>query len=421
MHTCSRRTFLAGVASVAACGGSQARAEGPIFDCIIKGGEVIDPSQGLRAKLDVGIRNGLIDFMAPNIPAEEAIRGYCIDATGKLVTPGLVDLHAHVWPAGNILGIAPDKLSVNQGTTTVVSAGDAGANNFTAFRRQVETSQVRVYAFVHLANMGFAGFPVPELLNIGYAQTDAAARVMAENADMILGVKVRMSEIVVAEHRLEPLRRAIAACEAASAVVGNRSFKVMCHIGGVETPKMMEQVLDHLRPGDIVTHCFTGLTNAKGAATNLVQDGKLLPAALAAKARGVVFDVAHGRASFDYAIAEAAIAQGLAPDTVSSDVNLFSPGPPEMPRFSYLTWVMSMFLGLGFSLEQVIAMATVNAARVIDRAPGHGTLAKGAQGDVTVLELEEAPIRFVDYQGNRRTGMASLRPVTTLVQGRVSV
>ena len=175
-----------------------------------------------------------------------------LDAGGKLVTPGLIDLHAHVFPYGSAIGIPADELVAQQGTTTCVSAGDAGANNFAAFRRHVVAqTRTRLYAFVHIANIGLAGFPVPELYNIDFAQTDAAARAVAENADMVLGIKVRMSENVIAKHGLEPLKRAIAACEAAGT-----GAKVMCHIGGVETRELMSQILDLLRPGDILTHCL---------------------------------------------------------------------------------------------------------------------------------------------------------------------
>ena len=183
---------------------------------------------------------------------------------------------------------------------------------------------------------------------------------------MVLGIKVRMSENVIARNGLEPLRRAISACEKAGT-----GAKVMCHIGGVETRELMAQILDLLRPGDILTHAYSGAPNIAGAFTNIVQDGRLLPAALAAKQRGVIFDVGHGGGSFDFSVAEPAIAQGCTPDTISSDIHVFSGNTPGMP---YLTWVMSKFLTQGFTLEQVVAMATINPAKVINRAPKLGTL-----------------------------------------------
>ena len=381
---------------------------GDKFDLLIRNGEVVDPSQNLRGRRDLGIRFGVVEAVEPSIPAERANR--VLDATGKLVTPGLIDLHSHVYPYGSAIGIPADELVPYQASTTVVSAGDAGANNFAAFRRHiVAQTRSRTYAFVHIANMGLAGFPVPELFNISYADPALAARTLAENADILLGVKVRMSENVVAKHGLEPLRRAIAACEQS----GTKG-KVMCHIGGVESRELMSQILDLLRPGDILTHCYSGAPNNAGQGTNIVQDGRLLPAALAAKRRGVVFDIGHGGGSFDYTIAEAAIAQGAGPDTISSDIHVFSGNSPGMP---YLTWVMSKFLNLGFTLEQVVAMATVNPARVIGRLPKLGTLQVGAPADVSVLELVEGPVRFVDTRNNFRDGRAHLRPSAVVLNG----
>jgi dihydroorotase len=378
------------------------------FDLLIKNADVLDPSQNLRGRRDIGIRFGRIEALEREIPAERGLR--VLDAGGRLTTPGLIDLHAHVFPYGSAIGIPADELVPYQATTTAVSAGDAGANNFAAFRRHIAGhSRTRLYAFVHIANMGLAGFPVPELFNIGYADVGVAARTVAENADMVIGVKVRMSENVVDKHGLEPLKRAIAACEAAGG-----GAKVMCHIGGVQTRELMSQILDMLRPGDILTHAYSGAPNNSGQGTNIVQDGKLLPAALAAKKRGVVFDVGHGGGSFDYTMAEPAIAQGAPPDTISSDIHVFSGNTPGMP---YLTWVMSKFLNLGFTLEQVVAMATVNPARVIGRLPRLGTLQIGAPGDVSILELVEGPVRFVDTRKNERQGKLHLRPYQTVVAG----
>jgi dihydroorotase len=412
MPLASRRHVLTGTAALAlAAAGSPAfAAMGPDdkFDLVIKGGEVLDPSQSLRGRRDIGIRYGVIEAVEPDIPAARALR--LIDAGGKLVTPGLVDLHCHVYPYGSAIGIPADELVAHQCTTTCVSAGDAGANNFAGFRRFiVAQTRTRLYAFVHIANIGLTPFPLPELYNIDFAQVDACAKAVAENADIAIGVKVRMSENVIARNGAEPLKRAIQACEMAG--TGGR---VMAHIGGVENVALMTEILDLLRPGDILTHAYSGAPNLAGAFTNIVQNGQLLPAALAAKQRGVMFDVGHGGGSFDYTVAEAAIAQGAPPDTISSDIHVVSGNTPGMP---YLTWVMSKFLGLGFTLEQVVTMATVNPAKIINRAPKLGTLQIGAPGDVAIMELVEGPVAFVDTRNNARNGKAYLKPVQTVTAG----
>lgn len=409
-----RREALLGGAALAASvmlPGTGRAALGPNekYDLLLRNADVLDPSQGLRGKRDIGMRFGLIAAVEPSIAPESANR--VMDAGGKLVTPGLIDLHAHTYPFGSAIGIPADELVAHQCTTTVVSAGDGGANNIAAWRRFiVPGARTRQYAFVHIAVAGLAGFPVPELYNIDYAQVDATARAVAENADMVLGVKVRMSENVIARHGAEPLRRAIAACER-SGVAG---AKIMMHIGGVSDRALMSTLLDLLRPGDILTHCFSGAPNSAGDGTNIVQDGKLLPAALAAKQRGVIFDIGHGGGSFDYTIAEAAIAQGCVMDTISSDVHVFSANTPGMP---YLPWVMSKFLGMGYSLAQVVAMATQVPARVIGRVPKLGTLQVGAPADLSLLELVEGPVSFVDTRNNKREGKAYLKPAGTIAGG----
>jgi len=413
MNAAARRQFLTAGMSLAAMGAlprAVQAAMGPNdkFDLLVRNANVLDPSQNLSGRRDIGIRYGQIEAIEATIPAERGTR--VMDAGGKLVTPGLIDLHCHSFPYGSAIGIPADELVQHQCTTTVVSAGDAGANNLAAFRRfVVPASRTRQYAFVHIGLVGLAGFPVPELFNIDYAQVEAAARAVAENADLVLGVKVRMSENVIANHGLEPLRRSIRACE-----LSGVPAKVMCHIGGVADKPMMSALLDLLRPGDVLTHCFSGAPNNAGEGTNIVQDGKLLPAALAAKRRGVVFDVGHGGGSFDYTIAEAAIAQGCPPDTISSDIHVFSGNTPGMP---YLPWVMSKLVGLGFSLPEVVAMATTAPARVIARMPKHGTLQAGAPADLSILDLVEGPVEFVDTRNNKRNGRMHLRPVGAVVGG----
>src|SRR6266700_3681355 len=367
MSIVSRRDFLIGASSTAlgtAAAGLYHPARAAMrpedkFDLVIKGGEVLDPSQTLRARRDIGIRYGLIETLEADIPASRALR--TLDASGKLVTPGLVDLHTHVYPYGSAIGIPADELTAFQCTTTCVSAGDAGANNFAAFRRYVVAqTRTRLYAFVHIANVGLTPFPVAELYNIDFAQVDAAAKAVAENSDMVIGVKVRMSENVIAKHGLEPLKRSIKACE-----MCGWPAKMMVHIGGVEAEELM-------------------------------------------------FEVGHGGGSFDFTVAEVAIPGGCTPDTISSDIHVFSGNSPGMP---YLPNVMSKFIAMGFTLEQVVTMATTAPAKVINRAPKIGTLQVGAPGDVAIMELVEGPVTFLDTRNNKRDGKVLLRPVQTVING----
>jgi len=404
MQPLSRRDFLIGAATgVSMLGlGAGALAQTDKFDLVIKGGEVLDPGQKLRARRDVGIRNAVIAALEPEIADARAKQ--TLDARGKLVLPGLIDMHAHVYPQVSALGLPADELAPYTATTTYVSAGDAGANTFSALKHYiVAQARSRIYAFVHISSIGLSGFPVGEMLNIDYADVDQAAKTLAENPELVLGVKVRETVEVVGTNGLEPLRRAILACERS----GVRGARVMCHIGNA--PGELSALLDLLRPGDILTHAYSGAGN------NTVRDGKVLAAAIAAKKRGVLIDVGHGGGSFDYTVAEPAIEQGFTPDTIGSDIHAVSGNTPGMP---YLPWVMSKFLNLGFSLEQVVAMATATPARIIGKVDKLGTLAIGAPADVSVLELVEGPVDFVDTRKNARKGSRHLKPVATVRAGR---
>jgi len=404
MNECTRRKFLqraAAVGGMALLPAALRANASDQLDLLIRGGEVLDPGQRLRGRYDIGIRWGKIVRVQAAIPVAQA--NHVIEASGNLVTPGLVDLHTHVYPLGSALGVPADELVPYTATTTYVSAGDAGANNFGAFKHYVmAAARSRLFAFLNISRIGLAGFPVGEALNIDYADVDAAAKCVAENSDVVLGIKVRISRNVVGSNQLEPLRRAIRAAE--DAATGAR---VMCHIG--DAPGDLSALLDLLRPGDILTHTYSGAGN------NVVANGKVVPAALEAKRRGVLIDVGHGGGSFDYTVAEPAIEQGLIPDTISSDIHVLSGNSPGMP---YLPWVMSKFLNLGFSLEQVVALTTASPARVIDRVDKLGSLQIGAPADVSVLELVEEPVEFVDTRNNRRKGTRWLKPLHTVRAGR---
>jgi len=409
MDDVTRRSLLQGtgvaVAAVGLIQEAQARTEafGPAdpYDLVIRGGEVVDPSQNLRGRRDVGIRNAMIAAIEPEIPPARG--GQTLDASGQLVLPGLIDFHAHVLPGAGI-GLSGDELVPFTGTTTYVSAGDAGAGSFSAFKHfGIASSRTRIFAFLHISSIGLSGFPVGEMLNIDHARVDAAAKMLAENPEVLLGIKVRETLDVVGTNGLEPLKRAIAAAER-SGVPGAR---VMCHIGNA--PGNLADLLDLLRPGDVLTHAYSGAGN------NTVQNGKVLAAALEAKKRGVLVDVGHGGGSFDYTVCEAALQQGFTPDIISSDVHSVSVNTPGKP---FLPWVMSKFLNLGLPLEQVVTLATAAPANAINRVPKLGTLQIGAPADLSMVEIIEGPVDFVDTRQNTRKGQRWIKPMQTVKAGR---
>jgi dihydroorotase len=375
---------------------------GPIdgYDLIITGGRVIDPSQKFDQIADIGIRNQKIVEIKTQLTKKSA---QTINASGKIITPGLIDLHAHCYPQASAIGLPADELVYLTGTTTFVDAGDAGANNFSAFKHYIAAqARSRMYAFLHISSIGLAGFPVGEMKNMEYANIDLAARTLNENPDILLGIKVRESLDVVGENGIEPLRRAVIAAERS----GVKGARVMCHIGNA--PGDLSALLDTLRPGDILTHAYSGAGN------NTVQNGKLIAAALEAKKRGVIIDVGHGGGSFDFTIAEPAIQQGLIPNTISSDLHAYSGNSPSIP---YLPNVMSKFLTLGFTVNEVIAMTTSHPGKIINRDPLLGTLKNGASADITIFDLVEKPTEWLDTKGNKRLGQMAFVPFQTIRGG----
>jgi dihydroorotase len=375
---------------------------GPIdgYDLIITGGRVIDPSQKFDQIADIGIRNQKIVEIKPQLTKKSA---QTINASGKIITPGLIDLHADCYPQASAIGLPADELVYLTGTTTFVDAGDAGANNFSAFKHYIAAqARSRMYAFLHISSIGLVGFPVGEMKNMEYANIDLAARTLNENSDILLGIKVRESLDVVGENGIEPLRRAVLAAERS----GVKGARVMCHIGNA--PGDLSILLDTLRPGDILTHAYSGAGN------NTVQNGKLIAAALEAKKRGVIIDVGHGGGSFDFTIAEPAIQQGLIPNTISSDLHAYSGNSPSIP---YLPNVMSKFLTLGFTVNEVIAMTTSHPGKIINRDPLLGTLKNGASADITIFDLVEKPTEWLDTKGNKRLGQMTFVPFQTIRGG----
>jgi dihydroorotase len=341
------------------------------YDLVIANADVLDPSQRLRGKRDIGIKNGQVAALSTTpIPTERATQRY--DAGGRLTTPGLVDLHTHYGPLIGAIGLPADELVPITATTTGVSAGDAGANNFGALKHWViGQARTRLFAFVHISSIGLSGGPAPgEMLNIDYANVDACARALAENPDVVLGVKVRITDNVVGTNGVEPLRRARRAAELAG-----KDFRVMCHIGAA--PGNLADVLDLLRPGDILTHSYSGAGNT---------------------------------------VCEPAMMQGCHVDTISSDIHAVSINTPGYPT---LPWVMSKFLAMGVSLEEVVQRATIEPAKIIGRVPGLGTLAIGAPADVAIFDYVDGPaVEFVDTRNNKKSGTKKLVPVLTVREGR---
>lgn len=370
------------------------------YDLLIAGGTVIDPASGLHDRRDVGIADGRIVAVAARLSTSAARD--VLDATDRLVVPGLVDLHVHVYPGVADLSVEADPTCLGRGVTTVVDAGSSGANTFPGFRRHVvEASRGRVLAYLNISATGQIDPFLGELHDLRFADPERAAAVARAHPDVVVGFKVRVSEMLAGPNGLAGLDRALEAGRATG-------LPVMVHIGG--TSFDIEEALDRLRPDDVVTHAYTGW-NPGGILTD---GGRVVAAAREARARGVRFDVGHGAGSFTWRTAEAALADGFRPDTISSDLHRFNVAAPVRD----LATTLSKFLLLGLSIDDVVAMATTAPAVALGPAgTGLASLAVGAAADVTVLALEEGRFELVDSAGTSRSARQRLVPVATVRAG----
>ncbi|MFI7701211.1 amidohydrolase/deacetylase family metallohydrolase [Nonomuraea sp. NPDC049480] len=366
------------------------------YDLLLAGGEVIDVGGGHVGRLDVGVRGGRIAAVAPALPRHAARE--VIDAGGKLITPGLVDLHTHVHPGATYWGIDPDSVAWYSGVTTWIDAGSAGAYAIDSLRAAVSGSQVRVAALLNVSAVGLTA-PDGESRELANCDVDLAAATLAANRDLIYGVKVRMDRKTVGENGLEPLRRAITVAEAAG-------VPVMVHIG--VAPPAVDEVLRLLRPGDVVTHCASGLAEGMFDGTSIA------PAVAGAHAAGVLFDIGHGSGGFSFDVLEAQLKAGVTPHTISSDLHARCLYGPVFD----LPTTMTKLLAVGMPLEEVVAAATVRPARALNLPGGIGTLAVGARADLAVFALEEGAFELVDSHRRGRVADRRLVNEMTYVAGR---
>jgi dihydroorotase len=386
----NRRQFVqAGVASALLAGVRGAFAA--TYDLIIKGGRVIDPSAGLDAIRDVAIAGGRIAVVDTNLAGDAAAT---IDARGKVVTPGLIDIHTH---AGRSKEGPP--LALVDGVTGWIDAGSGGADNIDQVAAVARSAPQLGRILVNIARTGVTAGG--ELMDITKADVDLARGAVLRNRDVVVGVKARLSNNVASMNDLEALRRA-------QDVASSFGLPVMIHIGQSYSP--LRAILPLLKRGDIVTHMYAPEPNGI-----LDDQGQLFPEVTAARRRGVLFDFGNGVADhFNWDGVERTTRQGFWPDTISTDWNAMSKttGVVDFPN------VMSKFIMLGMPLSQIVACATVNAARVFPSFDNRGTLNVGAPADVAILELRDGTFEFLDNYKGTRTGHQRLFPSATVLAGK---
>lgn len=372
------------------------------YDLLIKGGTVVDPSQGLDAILDVALSDGKIAAVQDSIPENDARE--VVDAGGMIVTPGLIDLHVHAYWGVCCYGIEPDVSNISKGVTTAMDCGSAGARTFPAFRRYViERADTRLYALLNISAMGIISDKIGELQDPRWADVDEAITAGRQNRDLVLGIKVRLDNTVTGEDKnakVNALKRGLEAAEGTGGLL-------MMHVGDEKTP--LEALTTYLRPGDVVTHAFRQYGGIVGAGRQISDEVK------EARARGVLFDVGHGAGSFNFDSADHALADGFFPDSISSDVSSIS---VEGPVFDLVT-TMSKFIYLGLPLSEVVRLSTEAPAKIMGVDDRLGTLKVGAEGDVTLLRLDDGRFEFTDAQGVTVEASQKLSHVRTVKGGKV--
>jgi dihydroorotase len=368
-------------------------------DLVLKGGRVIDPSQGIDRVTDIAFAGGKVAAIGDGLSGKDTR-----DVAGKIVSPGLIDLHTHVYWGGTSLGVEAELVARTGGVTTFIDAGSAGPGNFHGFRRHViEPSPVRILPYLNVSFPGIFAFSktvmVGESADMRLIDPREAARVAREHKDLILGIKVRVGKSASGNSGAQPLFMALEVAE-------ETGLPVMAHLDN--PPPARHEVVSRLRPGDVLTHCFRPFPNAPVRA-----DGRVREEILAARQRGVIFDIGHGGGSFGFGTTRKMLAAGFLPDVISSDVHAIS---IEGPAFDLLT-TMSKFLCLGVDLATVIRLATVNPAAAIKR-PDLGTLRPGSIGEATVLEQAGGRFDYTDCIGEQLIGDRRLLSAGVVLGGR---
>lgn len=374
-----------------------------MYDLLIKGGRVIDPAQNIDDKLDIAISGDKIATLAKDIPSTESQQ--VVDAKDKLVTPGLIDVHCHVFDGIHKISVEPDIAGVKQGVTTVGDGGSAGEATFAAFPKYIiPSARTKIFCFLHLCSFGL--IPEPELRDWDEVDLEAMAVTIESHRDLIKGVKLRLVGKLVAIDGVKVV-------ETLKKIAKKFGLPVMIHIGDMDkwvSPTLTQEFLPLLESGDILSHIYTG-----NFGNPLRPDGTVLPEMRAAMERGVIMDTAIGKNNLNFEVARKSLAQGILPTTLSTDLTHRSLTGPTYN----LPVTMAKFMALGLNLKQVITMATINPARALKEDDRIGSLKPGMESDVSILELLSGKWKLADAKQQTIEATQMIMPVMTVKSGKV--